>query len=129
MIRYAVSVVVAALVVGGARAGEPVDDLLRRAFPDAPPLHAPIKIHWQAQGILVTAHTVEVLADGRVRLTDCTFARFPAGGDSPAAPTTARSPRADLTLDTPARRLTDLSGRKLSSAELDGGIRLEFQVR
>jgi hypothetical protein len=129
MARYMVSVLAAAVLAGGARGGEPVDDLLRRAFPDAAPVQAPIKASWRAQGLLVTAANFEILPDGRVRLTDCAVARFPAAGDGAARPTTARSPRADLTFDAPVRRLTDLSGRKVVSADLGAGVRLEFEAR
>ena len=127
--RYVLSVGWAALLLGPAWGGERPEDLLGRAFPDDETRRAPIKIHWRAQGVLVAAATAEVLADGRVRLTGLAFAQFPPGEDGRAVPTTARSPRATLTLDGPVRQVADLAGRKLASIELDSGTRLEVGAR
>ena len=130
MTRYLLSVGLAALFVGSACGEDRPDALLNRAFPDdEASLRAPIKVHWRAQGIVITAATAEILPDGRVRVTGFAFAQFPAGDDGKATPATARSPIAVLTLDAPVRRITDLAGRKLVSAELDAGVGLQVGAR
>ena len=130
MSRFVMSSLVAGLLLGATHADESVDDKLRRAFPgDDNPIRASIKFVSKTDRLIVAASAFEFLSDGRIRAIECYIVRLPAESESTAQPTTIRSGIAHLTFESPVRQMKDLSGRKVVSAELNGGVRMEFSAR
>jgi hypothetical protein len=133
MRRNAMALLAIGLVLGAARAGESVDDQLRRAFAgEDAPLRAPIKVVWKEQGVVVTASSWTFVPDsGQVRLTGCHVLRSPADPSAGVRPVAVQARNVVLTYDAPVRRSEELVGRKLIwvSAELDAGVRLELTRR
>jgi hypothetical protein len=101
-----------------------VDQKLREAFPDSELSAAAVKLEIRSQGLVITAATIAVAHDGRVRLDDCVIARFLREGGKWGKPTTIRSVYAHFTLDGPVRSITDLANRRILAVELAGGVHM-----
>jgi hypothetical protein len=140
MSRYALVILAASflLLLGAdvpkreARAnGDTVGEKLRKAFPGGEVENAPIRLDIRSKRLLIAADRMTLEADGRVKLVGCAIARFqaPKGASKEALPTTIRCQFAHIKLDRPIHTLTpsELSGRKIVSVELSGGIHFTFE--
>jgi hypothetical protein len=109
-----------------------VDTVLEKKMLDAfPPFPAEldgfqIKLELRSERLLIAADRATVEPDGRIRLESCAVARL-GSTQSKARPTTVRSEHALLTLQTPARLITDLKTGTLRRVEFADGLRLDLQ--
>ncbi|HYT93150.1 MAG TPA: hypothetical protein VEL76_30815 [Gemmataceae bacterium] len=110
----------------------PLDDKLRQAFGErCPEVERAIKLELRKRGLLLTADEATFEADGRLRLSPCSIARFgnqKGTTDTPVV-TTLRSQHAYLTLDRPLGSFDDLGSCELLTIELTGGMRLIVEAQ
>jgi hypothetical protein len=120
------AVVALSLTLGTAKCQESTHAKLRKAFPgDAAVVNSRF-VWFSKDGVLVAFSQFKLCEDGRLLVTDCYIARWPAKAEPSAQPTAVRSNRAYLKLSVPIKRIEDIRDRKLLNAELDAGVRLDF---
>jgi hypothetical protein len=134
--KYALMILTAIFLLGadvpkqGAFANDKtVGEKLREAFPGGEVENSPIVIYFRSKRLLIAADEIIFEADGKVKLTGCAIARFPATTESAkvSRPTTIRCQFARIKLDRPAHSIEELLHRKIVSVELSGGVRLSFK--
>jgi hypothetical protein len=124
MSKYAVLLLVAALLFTGDASRKVTaaegggGQKLREALPGSQFSAAAVKLEDRSKALVISASTITVAPDGRVRLNDCTIARYRKGGK----PTTIQSEYAYFTLDGVVRSITDLARRRILAVELAGGV-------
>ncbi len=109
--------------------GNTLNQKLQQTFTDLEVANAAVKMEIGSQGLLLAASAVSIEADGRVKLTDCALARFGKAADptNPRRATTLRSEYVLLEVDQPIRTMTELGSRRILSAELAGGVQVNFK--
>jgi RNA polymerase sigma factor (sigma-70 family) len=108
-----------------------LENKLRRAFPGVTVETLAIKVDLRPQRLVIGASDATI-QDGRIRLTDCVFARIPEGaaGAKATTPTAIRSEFALLTTANPVRSIDELAkSGSLTAVEFADGMRLSLQDR
>ncbi len=102
-----------------------VEEKLQRAFGEnCPELQRAYRLENRLRRLLLAFESFSVEADGRLKATACSLARFSAELTPTAV--TVRSPVAYITYDQPVSSLNDLANRQVLTIECANGVRINL---